>query len=109
MVSEKIIKRLLVLVKSTFVIASWLMYYLYKSERIEYSINVLWRNINEYSLYVFVLLIMVEFFLKDKKQIFLSFICILTAFVLSQNITAEGTKIDSWIDTTLSRTPCKKE
>lgn len=94
--SKKITKGLLLIIKLAFVVGSWLMNLFNKNGNIEYSTNLSWRNINEYSLYILIVLIIIELFLKDKMQILISLICIISALLLSQNLTAEGTRLDSW-------------
>ena len=95
--SKKIIPRVLLAVKSVFLVGSWLMYVLYKTEQIKYSTNLLWRDINEYSLYLLVLLLLIEVIVyKDLRKILYTFFCICTAFLLEQHITAEGTRLDIW-------------
>lgn len=85
---RKITKRSFLISKLTFLSGSWLMYLLLKCEKLDYSVNQFWRDINEFSLYVFVVFFIIELFIKDQWQILLSVICIITTIVLSQSVGA---------------------
>lgn len=79
-----------------FLIGSWLMFVLYEKEAISYKTNMLWRDINEYAMYALIPLLIFEIIKLKIRPIILTALCVITAFLLTQSITAEGTRLDIW-------------
>jgi hypothetical protein len=97
--NRKLIVLFSFLLKTIFLIGSWVMFILSENEVISYKINVLWRDINEYTLYVLVPLTIFEIIKLKIRPIIFSALCIITSFLLTQSITADGTRLNIWLAT----------
>jgi hypothetical protein len=75
------------------------MFILSKNEVISYKINVLWRDINEYTFYVLVPLSIIEIIKLKIRPLILTALCIITSFLLTQSISADGTRLNIWLST----------
>lgn len=72
------------------------MFILYENGAITYKVNMLWRDINEYTMYVLIPILIYEIVKLNIRTIILTVLCVITAYLLTQSITADGTRLDIW-------------
>lgn len=84
------------IIKSVFIIFSWILFFI--KGNLDISSNLIWRNFNEYLMYLFGLIFVVELIFRFKKiHLGYTILCVITAYLMFQGLFPDGTNLERMI------------
>lgn len=91
-----VVDKVFCITKIAFVILSWMLFRFHLLGSFALHEETTWRDYNEYLIYFFIILLIVEIFRRKLKMISLTLLCLITGYLLAQSTFPCGTNIETF-------------